>query len=168
MDRIRIRPRYAFATTLKKEVVLSKIKMGLQEASSELIGKFVKPLVVISFPEHRRHFWSPELSLDVEEKEGETEIRCTLGPRSSIWTMFATFYGFSILVGVAGVVFGFSQLTLGMNTYGFWLVPISILLLIGAYGIALTGQRLAYDQMLELRSFIKKTLKDKHSINDQS
>ncbi len=163
MDRIRIRPRYTFSTQLKKAEVLDKLRKGLDKNSSELDGKFVKPLVVISFPEEKRHFWSPELSLDVEEKEGETEIRCTLGPRSSIWTMFATFYGFSILVGFAGLVLGFSQLTLSMETYGFWLVPLSILLLVSAYGIALTGQRLAYDQMLELHSFIKKTLKDEHS-----
>jgi hypothetical protein len=79
--------------------------------------------------------------------------------------MFATFYGFSVLVGVAGLILGFSQLSLGMNTYGFWLVPVSILLLASAYGIALTGQKLAYEQMLKLRSFIKKALKDDHSKN---
>lgn len=168
MDRIRIRPRYTFSTLLKKDEVLAKLREGLGKGSSKLEGKFVKPLVVISLPEEKRHFWSPELSLDVEEKNGETEIRCTLGPRSSIWTMFATFYGFSVLVGIAGLVLGFSQLTLGMDTYGFWLVPVSILLLVSAYGIALTGQRLAYDQMLELRSFIKGTLKDKHSKNHNS
>ncbi len=82
--------------------------------------------------------------------------------------MFATFYGFSLLVGIAGLVLGFSQLTLGMDTYGFWLVLVSIILLVSAYGIALTGQRLAYDQMLELLSFIKTTLKDEHFKNDNS
>lgn len=132
---------------------------------SGLEGKFVKPLVVISVCEQNSHFWSPELSLDIEEKENGTEIRCTLGPRSSLWTMFATFYGFSILVGMAGLVLGFSQLTLGMNTWGFWLVPVSIVLLASAYGIALTGQKLSYDQMLELRNFIKATLKAEHSEN---
>jgi len=130
---------------------------------SGLEGKFVKPLVVVSVSEEKRHFWSPELSLDIEERDDGTEIRCTLGPRSSLWTMFATFYGFSILVGIAGLVLGFSQLTLGMNTYGFWLVPVSAVLLASAYGIALTGQKLSYEQMLELRNFIKNTLKDKHA-----
>ncbi len=165
MDKIRIRPRYTFTTALEKQEVLSKLKQSLEKEPSGLTGKFVKPLVVVSVAEENRHFWSPELSLDVEKKEGETEIRCTLGPRSSVWTMFATFYGFSVLVGIAGLVLGFSQLTLGMNTYGFWLVPISVVLLASAYGIALTGQKLAYKQMLELRSFIKRTLKEDHAQN---
>lgn len=165
MDRIRIRPRYTFSTSLKKEEVLAKLREGLDKDPLGLNGKFVKPLVVITVPEEKRHFWSPELSLDVEGKDSETEIRCTLGPHSSIWTMFIAFYAFSVLIGIAGVVLGISQLTLGMSTYGFWLIPVSIVLLASAYGIALTGQRLAYDQMLELRSFIKRTLKDEHSKN---
>jgi hypothetical protein len=148
-----------------KQNVLKKLRDALNNMPSGLEGKFVKPLVVISVCEQNSHFWSPELSLDIEEKENGTEIRCTLGPRSSLWTMFATFYGFSILVGMAGLVLGFSQLTLGMNTWGFWLVPVSIVLLASAYGIALTGQKLSYDQMLELRNFIKATLKAEHSEN---
>ena len=163
MNKIRIRPRYTFSVPLKKADVLNKLREALKDMPSGLEGKFVKPLVVVSVSKENRHFWSPELSLDIEEKENGTEIRCTLGPRSSLWTMFATFYGFSILVGIAGLVLGFSQLTLGMNAYGFWLVPVSIILLASAYGIAITGQKLSYEQMLELRNFIKKTLKDKHA-----
>jgi hypothetical protein len=163
MNKIRIRPRYTFSVPLKKADVLNKLREALKDMPSGLEGKFVKPLVVVSVSKENRHFWSPELSLDIEEKENGTEIRCTLGPRSSLWTMFATFYGFSILVGIAGLVLGFSQLTLGMNADGFWLVPVSIILLASAYGIALTGQKLSYEQMLELRNFIKKTLKDKHA-----
>jgi len=163
MNKIRIRPRYTFSVPLKKADALNKLREALKDMPSGLEGKFVKPLVVVSVSKKNRHFWSPELSLDIEEKENGTEIRCTLGPRSSLWTMFATFYGFSILVGIAGLVLGFSQLTLEMNAYGFWLVPVSIILLATAYGIALTGQKLSYEQMLELRNFIKNTLKDKHA-----
>jgi len=163
MKKIRIRPRYTFSVPLNKTEVLKKLREALKDMPSGLEGKFVKPLVVVSVSEENRHFWSPELSLDIEEIDKGTEIRCTLGPRSSLWTMFATFYGFSILVGIAGLVLGFSQLTLGMNTYGFWLVPVSIILLASAYGIALTGQKLSYEQMLQLRNFIKNTLKDNHA-----
>ena len=159
MEKIRIRPRYNFTVPLKKEVVLERLRSALQNSEDRLTGKFVKPLVVISLPDEDKHFWSPELSLDLEEKDDGTEIRCILGPHSSIWTLFATFYGFAVLVGVAGLVWGISQMTLGMSAYGFWLIPVSILLIAGAYVIALIGQRLAYDQMLQLRSFIKETLK---------
>lgn len=159
MERIRIRPRYNFTVPLDKKTVLEKLRAAIGDPGARVKGKFVKPLVVVSVLDEDRHFWSPELSLDLEKKEGGTEVRCLLGPHSSIWTMFATFYAFAVLVGVAGLVWGFSQMAAGMSAYGFWLVPVSILLIAGAYGIALTGQRLAYDQMLHLRSFIKESLK---------
>lgn len=163
MNKIRIRPRYTFIVPIKKEEVLAKLRESLNNMPSGIDGKFVKPLVVLSIDEENRHFWSPELSLDIERKEESTEIRCTLGPRSALWTMFAAFYGFAVLVGIAGLVLGLCQWWLELNPYGFWLVPISIILLAAAYGIALTGQKLAYEQMLALRTFIKKTLKEEHS-----
>ncbi len=159
MERIRIRPRYNFTVPLDKESVLNKLRDAIGNPDAHIEGKFVKPLVVISIPEEDRHFWSPELSLDIEKKEEGTEIRCVLGPRPALWTMFTAFYSFAVLIGVAGLVLGFSQLTLGMNAYGFWFVPLSIILIVSAYVIALTGQKLAYDQMLLLRSFIKNSLK---------
>lgn len=165
MKKIQIRPRYTFRVPIKKNEVLTKLKQALKTRTGELNGKFVKPLVVISIPEEESNFWSPELSLDLEEMNNGTEIRCTLGPRSSLWTLFATFYGFSVLLGIAGLVLGFSQLTLGMTTYGFWLVPVSIILIASAYGIALIGQRLSYDQMLLLLSFIRETLKSEKTEN---
>jgi hypothetical protein len=163
MERIRIRPRYNFTVPLNKQRAIQKLRDAVGKPEARINGKFVKPLVVISILDEDLHFWSPELSLDLEEMEEGTEIRCILGPRPSLWTLFATFYGFAILIGVAGLVLGFSQLTLGMSAYGFWLVPLSIVLIASAYAVALTGQRLAYDQMLLLRSFIKKTLKNKSS-----
>ena len=159
MDKIRIRPRYEFTSPLQKETVLKKLRDAIDAPGAGVKGKFVKPLVVISLPEGERNFWSPELSLDLEEQDGGTHVRCILGPRASLWTLFATFYGFAILVGVAGLVWGFSQFFLDMHAYGFWLVPVSILLVAGAYATALIGQRIAYEQMLHLRTFIKETLK---------
>jgi len=73
--------------------------------------------------------------------------------------MFATFYGFAVPTRVASLVLGFPHLTLDMDAYGFWLVSVSIILIAGAYGVALAAQKLAYDQMLLLRAFIKETLK---------
>ena len=109
MDKVQIRPRYTFTAPIKKKEVVTKLREALAKEASGLKGNFVKPLVVISVSEGDRHFWSPELSLDVEEKECETEIRCILGPRSALWTMFAAFYGFAVLLGIAGLVLGLCQ-----------------------------------------------------------
>lgn len=155
MKRARLRPRYSFTVPLRKEVVINKLKRAIETGEPGIEGKFVKPLVIISVKEEDRHFWSPELSLDVEAEGETTEVRCVLGPRSSLWTMFASFYAFSVLVGISGLVLGISQMGLGMRPWGLWFLPASAVLLASAYGIALTGQKVAYDQMTRLRSFVE-------------
>ncbi len=98
-----------------------------------------------------QHFWSPELSIEIEESEEKSVLHCILGPRSGIWTLFATFYGLSVFAGLIGLVSGFSQWSIGSYPYGFWLVPGSIVLIALAYLIAITGQKLSYNEMLFLR-----------------
>jgi len=44
------------------------------------------------------------------------------------------------------------------KAYGLWFVPVSLVLLALAYAIALTGQKLAYDQMIHLGSFLERAL----------
>ena len=158
MNKIEIRPRFTLSVPYGKQEVIRRLKNGLHEQGSECRGNFVKPVVVIGVREEDRHFWSPELGLEFEEENGKTVIRCVLGPRSVVWTMFATFYGFAVLVGVAGLILGLCQWYLGMNAYGFWLVPVSVVLLAAAYGIALTGQKLAYDQMVMLQSCLEQAI----------
>lgn len=152
MNKVEIRPRFTLSVPYGKQEVIRRLKNELLDPGSECRGNFVKPVVVIGVRDEDQHFWSPELGLEFEEGEGETVIRCVLGPRSVVWTMFAAFYGFAVLLGVAGLILGLCQWYLGMNAFGFWFVPVSVVLLAAAYGIALTGQKLAYDQMVMLRS----------------
>ncbi len=159
MNKVEIRPRFTLSVPFEKQEAIRRIRNELQKPGSECKGNFVKPVVVLGVKDEDLHFWSPELGLEFEEEEKDTLIRCVLGPRSVVWTMFAAFYAFAVLVGVAGLILGLCQWFLGMNAYGFWLVPVSVVLLAAAYGIALTGQKLAYDQMVILRRSLDNALK---------
>lgn len=158
MNKVEIRPRFTLTVPFAKQEVIRRLKSELQKRDSKCMGNFVKPVVVLRVNDQDTHFWSPELGIEFEEEEKETVIRCVLGPRSVVWTMFATFYGFAVLLGVAGLTLGLCQWYLGMSAYGFWFVPASAVLLAAAYGIALTGQKLAYDQMVELRRCLDNAL----------
>ncbi|MEQ9618487.1 MAG: hypothetical protein RIG61_04870 [Deltaproteobacteria bacterium] len=155
MNKVEIRPRFTLSVPYGKQEAIRRLKNELQEPDSECRGKFVKPVVVIGVRKEDLHFWSPELGLEFEEEDGDTVIRCVLGPRPVVWTMFAAFYGLAVLLGLAGLILGLCQWYLGMNAYGFWLVPASVVLLAAAYGLALAGQKLAYDQMVMLRSCLE-------------
>lgn len=159
MNKVEIRPRFTLTVPFGKQEAIKRLKSELQKPDPECRGNFVKPVVVLGVNDEDMHFWSPELGLEFEEEENETVIRCVLGPRSVVWTMFAAFYGFAVLLGVAGLTLGLCQWYLGMNAYGFWFVPASVILLAAAYGIALTGQKLAYDQMVVLRRSLDNALR---------
>ncbi len=158
MNKVEIRPRFTLSVPYGKKEIISRLRAEVQKPDSGCKGNFVKPVAVLSVNDEDVHFWSPELGLEFEEEEEQTLVRCVLGPKSVVWTMFAAFYGFAVLIGVAGLVLGLCQWFLTMNAWGFWLVPLSITLLAGAYGIALTGQKLAYDQMVLLRRRLDKAL----------
>ena len=111
-----------------------------------------------------QHFWSPELSIEIEESEENSVLHCILGPRSAIWTLFATLYGLSLFAGLIGIVLGLSQWSIGNYPYGFWLVPASVILIALAYLIAITGQKLSYNEMLFLRSKLERAIYSENKI----
>lgn len=158
MDKVEIRPRFNLSVPYSKKEIISRLRAEVQNPDSACKGNFVKPVAVLSVRDEDVHFWSPELGLEFEEEEAGTLVRCVLGPRSVVWTMFAAFYGFAVLLGVAGLVLGICQWFLDMSAWGFWLVPVSVVLLAAAYVIALTGQKLAYDQMVILRRCLDNAL----------
>jgi hypothetical protein len=98
------------------------------------------------------------LSVEVEAQENGTLIRGLLGPRPVVWTLFASFYAFALFAGLVGLIWGLSQWSLGITPFALWIVPVAILLIIIAYGIAYTGQKLGYEQMLLLRGFLDKSI----------
>ncbi|MBF0286965.1 MAG: hypothetical protein HQM14_04035 [SAR324 cluster bacterium] len=159
MKRIQLRPRFSLVVPFTSEEVLEIIRIQLAKPEIEFTGKILSGFAILRIPEKEQHYWSPELSLDVEDHENGTLVRCILGPKPAVWTMFASFYGLSIFIGVMGLMFGLSQWSLGLTPYGFWAVLISILFSVVAYGIAVAGQKLGYDQIGQLRSFLEHTLK---------
>ncbi len=159
MKNIQLRPRFSFVVPFTSEEVLEILQIQLEKPEVAYTGKILSGFAILRMPEKEQRYWSPELSIDVEEHENGTLVRCIIGPKPSVWTMFASFYGLSIFIGLMGLMFGLSQWSLGMEPHGFWAVLVSVLLAIIAYGIALIGQRLSHEQIGQLRSFLEHTLK---------
>ena len=154
MNKIAIRPRFNIETDIPKLELIERISSEIKSCNGKCKIDLVRNHIIFKIPEEMQHFWSPELSIEIEEHENNSVLRCILGPRSALWTMFATFYGVSAFTGIIGLVLGFSQWSIGNYPSGFWLVPVSLLLIAIAYLVAITGQKLSYNEML----FLKKKL----------
>ena len=155
MNKIQIRPRFNIEVEMSKNEITERIKKKIETSGGNCDGKILDHHIVLKIPEDRQKFWSPELSIEIIEEGNNSIIKCLLGPKSTVWTLFATFYGLSVFIGLIGLVLGLSQWSIGMKPYGLLLVILSFVLIILAYLIALSGQKLAYKEMF----FLKKTLK---------
>lgn len=166
MKRIEIRPRFEVKVGLSPEKVLKKIREELSRPDTQCSGKVLDPHAVLQIPDHEQHYWSPQLTVEVERSgnnDGCSVLRCIMGPMPAVWTMFASFYALSVFTGLVGIVWGGAQWSLGMYPYALWLIPISVIMIICAYSIALAGQKLGYDQMIQLHEFLDRTLNGEKS-----
>jgi hypothetical protein len=158
MSPISLRPRFRIVAPLSLEELTSRLHLELEKQEAPFDGKVFKEFAVLSIFAKDQHYWSPELSLQLEQQDQGTLIRGLFGPRPAVWTMFAGFYTFTFFLSLIALLYGLSQWSLDMEPYGLWLLPIPLALLISAYITALVGQRLGHEQMQELRHFLDQML----------
>jgi hypothetical protein len=158
----RVRPRFEIETHAAVDEVVNKIKTSLEESDSIVQARIRNGYATLFLPLEEQHFWSPELTINVEKTESEdgSIISGLYGPRPAVWTAFVFIYsllGFAILVTS---IIGFANKSIGNSSSILWLVPILILILIGFYLSSYFGQKLAHDQMLTLHDFVEKNIRD--------
>lgn len=104
--------------------------------------------------EPARHFWSPYLNLEIEDEPDGSVVRGRFSPHPHVWTLFMAVY---ILLGIAflaGIVWGFVQLTLGEPPWGAIVAPAAFALFAFVYGATLIGQGLGAEQMYTMRALV--------------
>ncbi len=89
---------------LSNEIVLRpRFQMELEQPSSQLLTKFseakksqtkfviscVDDHIFIKLPNKEQHFWSPQLHLEISEKdENSCNLHGFFGPNPTVWTLF--------------------------------------------------------------------------------
>ncbi len=154
----RVRPRFKMETSYSSEQLLAKIKQALESENATCTGQVHSRYATIYIPHEDQHYWSPQLSLSVEETENGAILRGLYGPRPVVWTMFIFFYS---VIGVAILfigILGLSYLSLGKDPSILWVIPILTIIFLSLYLVAHFGQKLGHDQMIILHTFIEKAV----------
>ncbi|MCG8308120.1 MAG: hypothetical protein MI975_12065 [Cytophagales bacterium] len=154
----RIRPRFKEKLNLPPEEIIRKIQKGLEDNRESWLGKIVDHHIIIKIPAKDQHYWSPQLTLELEGQNGETLIRGLFGPKPAVWTMFVFFYSSIGFLTLMGLIFGLSQMMLNMKAYGLWAFPIGSALISGLFLLSKIGQRLGRDQMQRLVDLLHRSL----------
>lgn len=155
-----LRPRIKIISKLPQDELVKKINEKIKDPNTSCSGWAKEDYALVCAPENDRHLWTPQLNLQFEEQEDGTEVRGVIGPSASVWTAFA--FAFSLLgfIAFVSLFWGLSRLSLDYSADILWLVPISLVLILGVYLLAKIGQQMTRNQVKQLKEFIQSTVQE--------
>lgn len=151
----KIRLRFKIETDTPAKEIVSKIDDALKKVDVPCLGKINRNFITLQLPLEEQHYWSPTLTVTLEEYEKVTTIRGLYGPRPTVWTMFVFFYS---IIGLATLVIGtvgLSYKMLDKPTTILWWVPILAVIFLTLYLVAYFGQKLGHQQIEKLHTFFE-------------
>jgi hypothetical protein len=154
MSSFRVRPRFKHQLRGDQK----KWEESIVEASrnrEQLIVSHLPGHVYIKIHPNHRHFWSPQLHLTFEQEKEQVWVRGLYGPNPTLWAVF--FFGY-VSLGLTFLFIGMWGLTrwsLGMSYGVLWVLPVLLLLALGLYLSAQTGQKLGAQQMFDIHHFFE-------------
>lgn len=154
-----MRPRFELPLAAGGPRTLEALRELLREDGCPCQGIVTSRHAELNVCERDRHFWSPQLSLEVVTDEDDTELlRGRFGPHPHVWGMFMVIYGVLALGGVAGLMYGISQWMLDRTPWALLAVPAAGALGLFVYGATFIGQGLGAEQMYVLRKLVDDAL----------
>ena len=83
-----LRPRFVLSSDKSQEKILESFAEVKNDNEQKFIVKIVDEHIFIDVSQKESHFWSPQLHLEILQKEGETQIKGLFGPKPQVWTFF--------------------------------------------------------------------------------
>ena len=154
----RVRPRIRLQTAMSSDQITQTIKERLKSGVCSCNGQVTKNFATIYPPDEDQHYWSPQLTITLEENEGETLVRGLYGPKPAVWTMFVFFYSFIGFITMIVLMWGLSLWSLGQPAQILWFVPILLLVFLSLFLAAYFGQRFGQKQMTNIHRFLEDCL----------
>ncbi len=150
---IQFRPTFSIPIGDSETTVWESIRSAVEQ-DERIVGQFRQQHASLAFVESQRHFWSPWLHLDVRTQDEQKLLFGRFSPHPSVWTAFAFSYlAFGVIAFFSAIV-GLSQQIAAEPAWAYWGMPICITLGILFWLASQMGQRLAQQQMIELKTIV--------------
>lgn len=157
-DLIEVRPRFKLELKLSPSQIVERFNHYLALSNSPCLGQADETYATLFFGKDQRHYWSPQLTLMIEEEEEGSEVRGLYGPRPAIWTMFVFFYAvLGVLILFISVIGG-SQFMLGKSTWVLWIVPVLVLVFLSLWLVAKKGKEKGRPEIIVMHHFLMQIL----------
>ncbi|WP_066224193.1 GTP-binding protein [Formosa haliotis] len=154
-----LRPRFNIDLPQHNEEVLSVFE-ALKNTQNEFIVSRIDDHVFIRIPKHKQHFWSPQLHLEVNEKEdGSCRLHGLFGPNPTVWTLFMFLHFIVAMLFTGFGIWAYSNWALE-TSYGIQIgVCIAMVVLwFALYFIGRAGRYKGKKDMIALQQFMKSAL----------
>ena len=154
----RLRPRFECVVPAAPGEVRARLRSALDAPGCPCTGSILHGHVRLRIPRARRRSWSPQLELEAAPHPEGTLLQGRFGPHPSVWTFFVALYAVLAFVALGAGLFALSQWMLGQPRSALWVLGAAAVLFVLAYAVALSGRRLAQEQMRQLRTFVDHAL----------
>ncbi len=155
----RMRPRFEVELSCEGAEVFSRLREGLARGEESFRGEVLDRHAYLRLPPDRRSLLSPSLNLELAGEDGRRLVgRFT--PHPTVWTGFMTVFAALGVIGFAGSIYGFAQLTVHVTPWAFWIAPICASLFAFVYGASFIGQGLSNAEMYALRAFLDSVIRE--------
>ena len=164
MSSFRIRPRFREVTNLTEAEIKSRIESEVNRADSMFSASFSPGFFVVEIAEEEKHYWSPQLSISLQQVEDGVILRGLYGPKPTIWALFFYIYAaLGILAFFLGI-YVLTRISLDLETHLVWFFPVIGVIAIVFYFIAQFGQKIGSQQMFSLHQLFEAVMKERIKI----
>jgi hypothetical protein len=158
MTSFRIRPRFELWVPESPDAVQARIHSRLNDVRDICNGTTIPGHIVLKIEAEEQHFWSPQLSLNLEAQDEGTLISGLYGPNPNVWLLFTFGYGTIGMLALFISIFGFSRMSLGMSAPILWALPVLGAAAVGLYLASQIGQKLGAEQTFTLNHFFEEAI----------
>lgn len=162
----RSRPRFTRYFTNDVKTLINTFEKALNNCELGCEGSVATHHVFIKTPIQDRHFWSPQLHLQIEEYKNGSQIRGLYGPSPAVWTLFIFLYAFFGCLCLAFSIFGFTLYSLDSSPWPLWIAGLSFTLIIGTYFAAQLGQKIGLKDTIQLHSFFEESISELNEVHE--
>ena len=156
----RLRPDFEIALPVAGAVLFAHLEARLAQPEVAIEGQVLSRHACLRLPAARRTLLSPYLELDLLGTEEAPLLRGRFAPQPNVWTGFIALLALIAMLGLAGSMYGFAQMTLGQTPLWLWAAPAAAALMAFVCGAAFIGQGLSAEEMFELRAFLQCSLQE--------
>jgi hypothetical protein len=158
-NEIVLRPRFKFDINQINETLLKEFEKQKNKQSHFIITR-IDDHVFIKFPKDKQHYWSPQLHLEINEKdENSSTVHGLFGPNPTVWTFFMFLHFIVAGLFIAFSIWTFTNITLN-DSYAIplFLALLTILFWFTLYFIGRMGKVKGKPEMILLYNFMQKHL----------